>query len=346
MGWDTSRRLRDALAARLPELVTFPSPPALARRADFWHEFARGGPMLLAIVACVDPDKLDGDLPSHGPGSSAWASEDVTCETDGDCLSGEVCGDGVCQPDRCTSGLSESEAPLGRSLLVQEHAELLVVEMAAYEGAYWVDGYQAGTSSTSYDYSWEVGSRKVTDVAGGRFHEDGPASWVAAIDGRSEMALDGATLDLDFEAVAVSAGDTDGDGVDEAIAVNGGDVAICAADGGSCAVWSFGNGVEHVDVAAGDLDGDMIDEVVSLIDVDGYRYLYAINVDAASTGQVEGWSGYVGDEQPIRIAVADVDGDRAAEIVGAVDGGWWGHPGCQGRGWRDLGHRAGYIRRL
>lgn len=283
--------------------------------------------MLLLLIACQSKDALDGELPYDGPGSTAWADDDVSCESDGDCLSSEVCDAGVCQPERCAGGLVESAPPMGEHFVFQERAELAVLDSVTYEGTYWIDGYQAGSSSTSYDYSWMLDSRDVTDLAGGQFAGEDWETFVVIKAGRDEVYFaDGGSIALDFTPVAVAAGDTDGDGVDEVLAISAsGDLAVCHVASGGCDLWGFeGGGIDQVDVAAADVDGDALDEVVTLLDYEGYRYLYVTNTDHERTGQVSGYSGYVGDQYPIRVTAADLDGDRAAELVGLIDGGWWG----------------------
>ena len=55
-------------------------------------------------------DDLDNDFVYQGPGSEAWGDEDVNCASDGDCLAGEACQDSVCQIDKCSTGLKESNS--------------------------------------------------------------------------------------------------------------------------------------------------------------------------------------------------------------------------------------------
>ena len=86
-------------------------------------------PLLIATVsilaACApvlpkDPtqtvlDDVSEDEDFQGPGSEVWGDTDVTCDVQDDCLVGEACLDGVCQPSQCEGGLGDSMAPIGAS---------------------------------------------------------------------------------------------------------------------------------------------------------------------------------------------------------------------------------------
>ena len=55
----------------------------------------------------VDPTTsvMEGEETEQGPGSEAWAQEDITCSANTDCLVGESCLNNVCQPTQCEGGL-------------------------------------------------------------------------------------------------------------------------------------------------------------------------------------------------------------------------------------------------
>ena len=64
------------------------------------------------VTGCLQRQgDLDADFVYQGPGSEAWGDEDVSCASDGDCLAGEACQDSVCQIDKCSTGLNESNSP-------------------------------------------------------------------------------------------------------------------------------------------------------------------------------------------------------------------------------------------
>ena len=276
---------------------------------------------------------LNGDRPTEpildyeGPGSEAWGEVDITCDASSDCLTDEACIDGICQVEKCTSGLAESSPPIGESLLFYRDAELAVADTQTYQGDYWIDGYAPG-GGMSYDYSWSAGSSRIGDVAGGNFLGDRLESY-AVITGQSKLSLldaQGHSLNLDFAPDHLDAGDTDGDGLDEAVAVSDrGDTAVCDMDSGRCEYFSFSGAMETLDVAVGDIDGDTLAEIVYLVELDGYRYLYGVNLDYELTGQVEGWWYYPGDDNdnPQRIATGDLDGDRVEEVIGLWNDACW-----------------------
>jgi hypothetical protein len=280
----------------------------------------------LALFACNAGDNTtDEPLDYQGPGSEAWGEVDISCETGDDCLSGEMCADGVCQVEKCTGGLSNSEPPLGKGLRFFHDAEYAVADTMKYEGGYWVDGYDPESNSDYYG-SWEVGGSAIADVTGGDFLGTRPERYAAITENDASLFLLGGDsadeYSLSFRPIALDAGDVDGDGIDEAVLVSSaGDTAICSLDTGDCEIWSFSSAVSTLDVAAGDIDGDARAEVVLLIEVEGYRYLYGINPDAEETGQVADWWHYPGDDDdnPVRIAIGDLDGDRVAEVVGLWD---------------------------
>ena len=284
----------------------------------------------LLFMGCP-PDPPTNNIPPDydGPGSEAWGSEDISCETEQDCLSGEVCLDSICQVDRCSEGLNESNPPIGQSLTFFQENEVAVADSSAYEGSFYIDGYQPGSYSMEYDHSWGIGSDQIRDLAGGNLNGTRPEVYAAISPSRKGVALvQGQNVNwegIDFYPVAVAVGDTDGDGLDEVVAIDDGvEMAVCDVNPFSCTYWSFDdNSIEQVDVTVGDIDGDAVEEPIVLLDYDGYRYLHATNLDAEYSGQVPSWSISV-DGDHTRVASADLDGDRYAEVIVSLDGGWWG----------------------
>jgi len=285
---------------------------------------------LFPLVGCPpDPPPL-GEAPDYdGPGSEAWGSEDITCQSAEDCLNGEVCLDGICQVDRCSTGLDPSNSPIGESLTFFQEAEVAVADTSSYEGSYWVDGYGPSFASLGYDWSWEIGTDQIKDLAGGNLAGTRPELYAVISPSRKGVAvLNGEDVtwhNLDFYPEAIAAGDIDGDGRDELVIIeNGPDMAVCDVNPFGCDYWAFGDdAIDQVDVAVGDVDGDTVEEIMVLLDYDGYRYLHGTNADAEYSGQIGSWLSYV-DGDRMRIAAADLDGDYIAEVISLHEAGWWG----------------------
>lgn len=271
----------------------------------------------------------DGPENPDGPGSPAWGDDSVTCSEDADCHTGEVCEDSVCQMQRCGGGPYESLAPLGERRYFFRDRELAVADATAYQGGYWVDGYEPNGGSVDYPSgggSWNMSGARLTDVAGGNYFGDRPEVVAAAVSGSSDVIVGSGSrrvaLDVGFVPRAVAAGDVDRDQVEELIALGAGNqVAICRVAAGTCDRHDLGDQVAGVDVTAGDIDGDGFDEPVFAIEVDGQSAILAMNLDSDITGQPETITssvpaGFMG------IAAGDLDADGKAEVVGLENGGW------------------------
>lgn len=274
----------------------------------------------LALVGCGSGQD-DTYTEYTGPGTVEWASEDLSCEINNDCLAGEACIDSLCQVDRCGGDLPTSLPPLGDYHFLFREDEIALADSVTYEGEFWVDGFQPATSS--YDGSWSAGTRGILDIAGGTLLSARPSSYVAATSGSRDLRLVGTSdvITLDFNPSNVAAGDVDGDGLDEIIATSStGDIAVCDAETGACDSWTMSN-TTIIDVAAADMDGDVLVEPILLIESGSRRELYVFNIDASDTGQPESWSAIVSSDTT-RIAGGDLDGDRLGEIIALVDSGW------------------------
>ena len=271
-------------------------------------------------------DDVSDDDDFQGPGSEVWGDANVSCEVQDDCLVGESCLGGVCQPSQCEGGLDESRAPIGTSFRFFADNEIGIADMDSWSGSYWIDGFEPTAAGTEYTGSWEVGGSALIDLTGGRFDKGNTATWAAAIEGRNSLAFasgdDVEWISLGFMPAALDAGDTDSDGYDEvAVISEDGRLAICSMDTMTCDGLSFSDGITLKDVAVGDVDEDAIDEIVLLMESDGEDYLYVVNLDWEVTGQPETWQTHVGDLA--RIAAGDMNGDRVAEIVGLNDVNDW-----------------------
>ena len=199
------------------------------------------------------------DLPENLPG---WRPEDLSCESDGDCLDHESCSAGVCQIERCTAANYESVAPLGQSYLFYTDLELAITDVEAGSEEYWVDRYAPAADQIDYDGSWSMGSEPALDIAGGDLLGEDIETYAAVFEGVNELNALGpdglVTLSLPLLPTAVAAGDIDSDSVDEVIVAGSNRFAVCDLVVGGCQPYSLDNDVSVVDVAVADIDGDLL----------------------------------------------------------------------------------------
>jgi len=258
--------------------------------------------------------------------TESWADTDITCGADADCLADESCIEGVCQVEKCQGTLDPSAAPLGQTLTFLSDKDIGIVDANPWQGDFWVDGY-AAENGVPWGDAWTGGNRAIVDVAGGDFLGTRPEAFAIIENGQSTVTLlsdnGNISVNLTFTPIAIAAGDLDGDGLDELVAVsNSDDLAICHFDTQTCEEDTYGAAPRvTVDVAVGDIDGDALAEPILLYARNGERYLYGINLDAEITGQdTDTWLMQTEDgDNPVRIAAADLDGDRIAEIAALWD---------------------------
>ena len=131
---------------------------------------------LTLLLACIaekpaDPTTgvFDGTQPDGGPGTAAWAAEDITCASHTDCNTGESCLNEVCQPAQCEGGLAASQAPIGSSYTFFSDNEIGVADRGSYQGGYWIDTYSPYATTTDYESSTELSTTQLVDISGGRF---------------------------------------------------------------------------------------------------------------------------------------------------------------------------------
>ena len=177
-----------------------------------------------------------------GPGSDVWVDEDVRCDSSSDCLTGEACIDSVCQVEKCTDNLDDSVPPLGKGLTFYKEKEIVVADTVSYQGGYWLDGY-APDRSMDYEYSWNLGSQRIQDIAAGDFYGLRPEFNAVVISGQRDVQILGNStdeIDPGFAPSAIAAGDVDGDGLDELVAVGSSSFSVCDVDEDRCETWEFG----------------------------------------------------------------------------------------------------------
>ncbi len=274
--------------------------------------------LVLALSCSGNPYGNDVEL---GEDLGEWGAADLTCSSSEDCFSGETCTDGTCQVERCAINLASSVPPMGKSFPFFQEVELGFADTTQYQGSYWIDQY--APEAGEYENSLEADGR-MTDIAGGNFDGDRFESYAAVVNNQSRIKVLGTNLSADpgFVPVAIDAGDVDGDGLDEVIAIaQETDIAVCHLDTGGCDLWAFEDRTRLQDVAVADIDGDGFEEPVILMGA-GDRYLYAFHPHAELTGEEIDYYQLVENDELLRITAGDIDGDFKAEVIGLKDPYW------------------------
>ncbi len=281
--------------------------------------------VLLAANACTGVDATDDDGSSglstgSGPGSTPY-NEDVNCESDTDCMTGEVCGAGVCQMDRCAEKF-QSLAPMGNNHYFGTDGELAIISDDTY-----VDGFEP--SSEGYLNSWnlEQYGGKVVDVAGGDFTGERPQGVAVAMEFSDVVRIRQGSQITEFNVAiwptAIAAGDVDADGLDEVIAfAEDGTISVCHVDTKICQAAKL-PGAKGKDVAVADVDGDGYDEAVFLFEKNDKSDIVVWNIDHELTGDKEskGWELSF----PVRaLSAGRFVADGPESVVLLEDRGWWG----------------------
>ena len=257
------------------------------------------GMLAMASVGCSSSGDKAPNNAADGPGSTV-ISDVIACTTDSDCKSGEACGQGFCQMKRCASPSYSSVPPLGkygyafvdRALLVENATTTMQIFSAYAKG-----GTEIATDAPPLD------------ITGGNLTGTRPEPVAFVSSGAQSITVLGADggvpqrIALNFPPTRIAAGDVDGDGIDELVALGTTQYALCSAVTGICKNGTLGS--PATDVAVGDVTGDGNADIVFL----GNHTIVTIDVAASKV-----------DSEPVtaalvNVAVGDLDGDGVAEII-------------------------------
>jgi len=275
----------------------------------------------------TSPPKGGGNDAGTDTGPTTPVSGSDTCTTNADCGHGEYCDTGVCKIQLCGPASSYSSTPpLGGYQIFSYYRDLVVVDDATASAA----GYEPQSLTPRAGESWSAGGTAIVDVAGGNFFGASPEAVALAVSGQSSLTVvQGGTptsIALPFVPIAVAGGDVDGDGVDEVIALAAtGDVAVCHATTGSCAVTSItvsDASLSPKDIAVADVDGDGYAEPIILFNGSGSA-IVVWNVDYQMTQEPQTITTSVS-ETLSAIAAGDINGNGTADVFGLEYGGYLG----------------------
>ncbi|MEO0601292.1 MAG: hypothetical protein AAF211_07640 [Myxococcota bacterium] len=226
-----------------------------------------------------------------------------------------MCVDGSCQVDRCSANIEPSEPPIGDVLTFLQDAEFAVADAEPFDGQYWATELSPDAGGVDF---YETVDSPIVDLFGGNFGSYREEIYGFLVDDGRTVTLPGLALDLplDGAAVAAAAGDVDGDGFDEVVAIDGANrVWVCEAELDGCLAFDVDDTLEQLDVAVADVDGDSIEEpVVLLVDNDA-SYLFAFDAHDEDIGAIGTYFGEVDDTWVTRVAGGDADGDLVGELV-------------------------------
>jgi hypothetical protein len=258
-------------------------------------------------------------VPINEPGSSAWATDSITCKQDTDCQTGEVCSQSVCQMRRCADGSTyKSSPPLGKAGYAMLDRELLVSGGSSSS----VQIYAGITGSLVQDTKLANGlalAVSPVDIAGGNLTGARPES-VAYVDASNALTIvppsgSSTQLQLGWAGRLVATGDINGDGIDEILVAGGSQqYAICSAVTNKCDGGTLP--ADPVDIAVGDVDGDGYAEALFVTGTT----VTVLNVNYQTTQEQQF---ITADIQPsfAYMSSGDLDGDGIAELFGVEGGG-------------------------
>lgn len=296
--------------------------------------------LTLGLVACNqsdfgDPPVDDIPDPPPGPGTQEWGDTDIACTTKSDCGVGEVCENNLCQPARCDSGPYSSTAPLGPMRVFFADKEVVTLDGQSSDGKYWADVYAPSGSSLSYGAgsgggSYDLGASEPVDIVGGNLKGMRPDAIAVAVSGSNKVKIlqpgqGVSNLSVGLVPVALGAGDVDGDGVDELIALSAaGKIALCNVDENDCQNFEFdGGGFTGKDLAVADVDGDGRGEPVFLLRDGNNSEVLIWNPTSVETNEQQ-IIGAAFEVPFYAVAGGDIDGDKRGEVGLLEDGGWAG----------------------
>ncbi len=223
--------------------------------------------------------------------------------------------DGSCQVDRCSANIEPTEPPIGPVLTFLQDAEFAVADAEPLDGQYWAT--ELSLNAIGVDY-YETVDSPIVDLFGGNFGITRAELYGFLVDDGRAITIPGALLDLplDGTAIAAAAGDVDGDGLDEMVAIDATNrLWVCEATVDGCVAYTVDDALQQIDVTVADIDGDSIEEPVLLLLGDDASFLFGFDVHADDIGFVGSFFGQVDDTWVTRVAGGDADGDLVAELV-------------------------------
>lgn len=282
--------------------------------------------LFLSLSGCYDlpyDPSGDGALQPGGPTDSNWASRDLVCQTSEQCLAGEFCNDGLCQPRTCAQDLPKTAPPLGDVKQLFAEKEIVVLDNDRDGGNYLADIYDVRSNSlSSGSGGFSLGNRRPRDVVGATVAKDARQAIVVAVEGRSTLRAYAADRTYDVNAglnpTALAAGDVDHDGFDEVMAVDSSNLVLCHMEAGDCDRIALPSSAQVRGLAAADVDADGEVEALVHVEESGKSALWVGHLDLSGD---EAWVRHGFNEKFESIAAGDLDGEGAHEIVFLEDGG-------------------------
>jgi hypothetical protein len=281
-----------------------------------------------SLAACgIDVPATDTLPPNPGPGAGALADDDPTCASDKECETGERCVDGVCQLQRCGTQPYTSIPPLGKTSLFGSDRELVVLPQ---DGLALVGLEPVGRAFTARpDLRLGYVGAKVVDASPARLIGGRGESMVALLDSGSSLVVtsSGARtfVGTGILPIAVDTADLDGDGEDEAVAVDKiGNLVVCTLGAARACRKTYLGNLETVDVALADLQGKGVPQAVVLATVNGKSKLLVVDVAGAKVAiarQIDTT------HTLLRLASGNIDGANGEELIGLEDSGLGGFVG-------------------
>ncbi len=232
--------------------------------------------------------------------------------------------EGICQLQRCGTQPYTSIPPLGKTSLFVPDRELVVLP----EDGLALVGMEPSdrTFSPRADLRLSYSGATVVDAASARLVGRSGETMVALLEaGRSLVVGSGSArtfVDTTMLPIAVDTADLDGDGQDEAVAVDRtGNLVVCSLGvGASCRKTFLGN-LQTVDVALADLQGKGAPQAVILSTFNGKSKLLVVDVAGPKVAVVRELDT---SHTLLRLTAGNLDGAAGEELVGLENGGFGG----------------------